>query len=98
MSAESSKKPSVVAQAPAASQKAAVRTAVGVVDLASRAGWKGLFARTAAARPGLPHPAAREAGRFRNCGDRLSYMAFDPGASIDSTIHGPVRCPRLGLS
>lgn len=40
VSAESSKKPSVAAQAPAASQKTAVRNAVGVVDLASRAGWK----------------------------------------------------------
>jgi len=45
-----------------------------------------------------PPPPHGEAGRFRNCGDRLSYTAFDPGAPIDSTIHGPVRSPRRGLS
>jgi len=40
VSAESSKKPSVAAPAPAASQKAAVRTAVGVADLVSLADHK----------------------------------------------------------
>jgi hypothetical protein len=82
VSAESSKKPTVAVQAPAASQKAVVPTPAGVADPASRTGLDRVLHRHGSGMAGIAATPARKAAGFASA------------ASVRPTRHS-TRTPRL---